>query len=250
MVRLRTEQRDEAVQQIAQIEVRVLQIEFARFDLREIEDVVDDVHQRVRRGADDPQVFLHFRLERMIERQLRHADDAVHRRPDLVAHVREELRLEPRRLEAPLHALRPARARRVRSATSCCSSRVRRVDHLDQPPLLRARRASRKRIAPHTRKRGGDTENPTNQRVWSNRGFNSIAGVTPAAPHRRLVRRFDAEDMLAGRHARVVRGAPRAGIDPVRIEAIEPVAEPQPHRRHELRTRCVGIRGCPRRGPR
>ena len=33
--------------------------------------------------------------ERGIEQELRHADDAVHRRPDLVAHIGEEFGLHP-----------------------------------------------------------------------------------------------------------------------------------------------------------
>ena len=45
----------------------------------------DDLHER--------QALALFGGELGVERQLRHADDAVHRRPDLVAHVGEELAL-------------------------------------------------------------------------------------------------------------------------------------------------------------
>ena len=47
-------------------------------------------------------------VELRVERQLGHADDAVHRRADLVAHVGEELRLEARRLHGRRRAPRPA----------------------------------------------------------------------------------------------------------------------------------------------
>ena len=68
------------------------------FDLREVEHVVDDVEQRERavRAPWSNEVPL-FAVELRAEQQLAHADDAVHRRADLVAHVREELGLRARR---------------------------------------------------------------------------------------------------------------------------------------------------------
>ncbi len=41
-----------------------------------------------------------------VEQQPGHADDAVHRRADFVAHVGEEFRLEPHRLERDVARLR------------------------------------------------------------------------------------------------------------------------------------------------
>ena len=49
---------------------------------------------------------------RRLEQQLGHADDAVHRRADLVAHVGEEVRLEPRGLGRLVAGVRHARLRR------------------------------------------------------------------------------------------------------------------------------------------
>ncbi len=66
-----------------------------------------------------------------VEHQLRHADDAVHRRPDLVAHVGQELAFRPaafHRLVAHPNQLRllvcssRVRSWTVRSRFSCCCS--------------------------------------------------------------------------------------------------------------------------------
>jgi hypothetical protein len=70
----------------------------AGFDLREVEDVVDDVQQRMRRALRHRQQLALLGVEIGIEQQPGQADDAVHRRPDLVAHVGEELALDRGRL--------------------------------------------------------------------------------------------------------------------------------------------------------
>src|ERR1700687_3643265 len=66
---------------------------FTRFDLRDIEDVVDDREQRVSGTTHDLGVFALFGVERSIEKKAGHADYAVHRRADLVAHHGQELTL-------------------------------------------------------------------------------------------------------------------------------------------------------------
>ena len=70
-----------------------LELQLARLDLREVEDVVEDRQQRLGRALDGVQAVGLIRRELRVERQRRHADDAVHRRANLVAHVRQELRL-------------------------------------------------------------------------------------------------------------------------------------------------------------
>jgi hypothetical protein len=82
-------------QQPAQAEVDRLERHLARFDLREVEDLVDDDHQRLGASLDGLEVFALIWTQVRVERELRHADDAVHRRPDLVRHVGEELALCP-----------------------------------------------------------------------------------------------------------------------------------------------------------
>ena len=67
-----------------------LEVDLAGLDLREVEDVVDDRQQRVARRPDRVGVVALLVIERRVEQQAAHADDRVHRRPDLVAHRREE----------------------------------------------------------------------------------------------------------------------------------------------------------------
>ena len=68
-----------------------LQFELAGLDLGEIEDVVDEAKQGVGRRLHHAEVFALLGVERRVEGQLGHADDAVHGRADLVAHVGQEL---------------------------------------------------------------------------------------------------------------------------------------------------------------
>ena len=82
----------------AQAELDVLDLELAGLDLREVEDVVDDRQQRLAGVADRLRVVALAGVEVGLEQQIGHADDAVHRRADLVAHVGEEVGLEARRL--------------------------------------------------------------------------------------------------------------------------------------------------------
>ena len=64
-----------------------LEAELAGFDLGKIEDVVDDRQQRLGGRFDGAKVMPLFGVERRIEGQFGHPDDAVHRRPNFVAHV-------------------------------------------------------------------------------------------------------------------------------------------------------------------
>ncbi len=85
----------------AQVEVDRLQLELARLDLREVQDVVDDAEQRLARPPNRLGVLALLRRERRVEQQARHADHAVHRRADLVAHHRQELATSPGRTPPP-----------------------------------------------------------------------------------------------------------------------------------------------------
>ncbi|HZL72330.1 MAG TPA: hypothetical protein VFC86_07710 [Planctomycetota bacterium] len=79
-------------------ELRGLEFELPGLDLREIEDVVDDRQQGDGGGLHHAEVVALLRRQFRVERQLDHPDDAVHRRADLVAHVRQELALRQRGL--------------------------------------------------------------------------------------------------------------------------------------------------------
>ena len=78
---------------IADRERNLFQLELPHLDLREVENVVEDAQQRVRRALHHRQILALFEREARVERELGHADDAVERRADLVAHVGQELAL-------------------------------------------------------------------------------------------------------------------------------------------------------------
>jgi hypothetical protein len=83
---------------VAQPEVHLLELETARLDLREVQDVVDDVEERLGRaegGSREPPRPLG---EVAPLEEVQRPDDAVHGSPDLVAHVGQEARLDPARL--------------------------------------------------------------------------------------------------------------------------------------------------------
>ena len=80
----------DVVQHIADLERRVCQLQFAGLDLRKIEHVVDDGEQVLGRERDLLQPRLLLGLGGVALHQIGQANDGVHRRADLVAHVRQE----------------------------------------------------------------------------------------------------------------------------------------------------------------
>ena len=82
---------DQRLQHVFQPEIDVFDVEFARFNFGEIQNVVDQAQQPMRRTVR----FLHIvalpRVQVGLQRQLRHADDGVHRGADLVAHVGQKV---------------------------------------------------------------------------------------------------------------------------------------------------------------
>ena len=84
---------------VPEAEGDALQIEPPRLDLREVQDVVQEREQRPGRELDGLEALALLAVELRLERDVRHADDGVHRGADLVAHVGQELRLEARGLE-------------------------------------------------------------------------------------------------------------------------------------------------------
>ncbi len=67
-----------------------MQHQLVRLDLGEVEHVVDDHQKRLAGIADGFRIKALFLGQIGVHQQVRHADDAVHRRADLVAHVGEE----------------------------------------------------------------------------------------------------------------------------------------------------------------
>ena len=94
---------DAALERVLQRERRDLELDLPGLDLGQVEDVVDQRQQVVARGEDVLEVLrllLVELAEELLAEHLREADDRVQRRPQLVRHVGQELRLVPaRRLE-------------------------------------------------------------------------------------------------------------------------------------------------------
>ena len=80
------------IQYIVQVEVHCLQLESAGFNLGEVQDVVDDTQQTVGAAIDLVDVVVLFGAELRFQCQLRHTDNGVHRRANLVRHVGQEFR--------------------------------------------------------------------------------------------------------------------------------------------------------------
>ncbi len=77
----------------AQLKIQVFEVQFAGLDLGEIEDVIDDGQQALGAPADLLGVIELFGVQPGGQQQIRHADHAVHRGADFVAHVRQKLAL-------------------------------------------------------------------------------------------------------------------------------------------------------------
>ena len=75
------------------VEVDDLELEATGLDLREVEDVVEDRQQRVRRVLHGLHELALLRRQMRVEQQPAHAEHAVHRGANLVAHYRQELGL-------------------------------------------------------------------------------------------------------------------------------------------------------------
>ena len=86
----------DVVDDAGQVERGLLDLELAGLDLREVEDVVDDHQQALRRQLDAGSELRLLLVEIGLEQEIGEPDDAVHRRPDLVAHGGDELGLRPR----------------------------------------------------------------------------------------------------------------------------------------------------------
>ena len=83
------------LQQFSQVERLGIEVHLSGLDFGEIQNVVNHCQKRVGGFSDAFHVFLLHRANRSVERQLCHADDAVHGSPQFVAHVRHKLALKP-----------------------------------------------------------------------------------------------------------------------------------------------------------
>ena len=89
-------QQQRVIDRRREIERRDVEVHSSRFDLREIEDVVDQGQQVLAGRQDVVQVLglllAHF-TEHSLQQDIRESDDRVERRPQLVRHAGEKLRL-------------------------------------------------------------------------------------------------------------------------------------------------------------
>ena len=90
-------QADDLRERPLQVERRRAQRELAHLQARGVEHVVDDVEERQPRIADRVHAGARLLVHLAFEQEVGHADHAVHRRAELVAHPGEEPRLRPHR---------------------------------------------------------------------------------------------------------------------------------------------------------
>ncbi len=88
----RREQFDDALGEPAQIDRLDDEIESARLDLGQIEDLVDQRDERAPRAADRFHVACVFGIKRGVPQQVGHAENAADRGADFVAHRRQKAR--------------------------------------------------------------------------------------------------------------------------------------------------------------
>ena len=79
-------------------EINALDLEHSGCDLGEVEDVVDNGHERLPRALHRLCIVALAFVELRLEQEIGHGDDPVHRGTDLMAHVGEEVSLGFRRL--------------------------------------------------------------------------------------------------------------------------------------------------------
>ncbi|HEY6895495.1 MAG TPA: hypothetical protein VI258_15075, partial [Rhodanobacteraceae bacterium] len=96
----------DAVDELVEIEIVVLNRQFAGFDLRQIENVIHEPQHRLGAASNGHRDVALLCVEPAAEKNVRHPDHAVHRRADLVAHVGEKFGFDSRRLERGIARLR------------------------------------------------------------------------------------------------------------------------------------------------
>ena len=89
------EQAGHVLCQHVDVDRKAFELELARLDLGEVENVVDDGEQALARPRDHVGEALLAARQLRLHEEIGHHHDAIHRRADFVAHRREEVRLRP-----------------------------------------------------------------------------------------------------------------------------------------------------------
>ncbi len=87
----------DALDNVLEIEIDDLELDFAGFDLREVENIVDHIQQSFSGLPRHLRIVALFRVELGIGQEPYHPDHAIERRADLVAHDAQEFGLGSRR---------------------------------------------------------------------------------------------------------------------------------------------------------
>jgi hypothetical protein len=88
--RFNADESDYLIQHLGQIEIGMLELNLARLNLREIENIVDQGEQGARAVHDGVCELTLHGAQLRVEQQLRHAHHPIHRRADLMAHIGEK----------------------------------------------------------------------------------------------------------------------------------------------------------------
>ena len=90
LFRAQAHERADALVHVREAEFRQRELHLARFDFREVEDVIDEVQQRLPGFMRTMRVGTGVFFAALAQDHLVHAEDGVDRRADFVRHVREE----------------------------------------------------------------------------------------------------------------------------------------------------------------
>ena len=191
---------------------RCSNVSCAGLDFRKIEHVVDDGQQTLGRAFRHVQVLALHRLQVGVEHQVGHAKHAVHRRADLVAHVREECAFRARR-----HLGGVLRVLQLFGSL---------VDEMFEMLLAGFQRLHAQAVAArkHEPERQHGERIEPSRLIDVRREINRIR-VAGLVPDPVVVGGLHEKRVTARRNVAVVRRPAIAGIDPVAIVAFELVLE-------------------------
>ncbi len=228
VARAHAERPDQQAHGVAEREVALLEGELARLDLREIEHVVDHGEQDLGRAFRHVQVLALHRLQIGAQHQIGHAKHAVHRRADLMAHIREERAFRSRGdlggLFRVLQLVGPLVHEPLELLLAC-------FQRLHAQPVTAGEREPE-------RQHGERIEPSRLIKAWCEINRITVAAFVPDAV---VVGGFHAERVTARRDVAVVRRAAIAGVNPVAIVPVEPVPEADLFRREKTQA-CIAER--------
>ncbi len=203
----------------AQVHVDALEVQLSGFDLRKVEDVVDDGEQARGAVADRFRMVALHPIQIGVEQQLRHADHAVHRRPDLVAHVGQELGFHLGGEFGPILGLQQFGIGQLEIPRAQCHLLAKSAGQTPQAPHPQAVPRAREG---HDGDHAGKSKPDCLKEMRFEGEAKARAGV---APHSIIVAGNHLKGVRPGRQPGVVGSPAVPRIDPALVETIEPVPE-------------------------